>query len=217
MANQLAMLYVSERQLDPAAAVNGEGIAAMEAAGLTNSVGYLVLSGNQALILQMMGEVEAAFEVRSNLLERIREMELTGGPPAGFILGYAANLLRLARYDEVKRGRIDHALRFTADRTRRAFIYPARHFASSLTDRNLPAMGQRLRLRKGYDISGFPRQARIVLKALKRYGMILADNGSPWYISGMSDPHFDDEVLHELDDITGRDLEVVDTSGFLNG
>ena len=82
------------------------------------------------------------------------------------------------------RGRIDHALRFTAPRTRSAFVYPARHSASSLKDPALPAMGQRFRLKSGFDVSRFPRQARIVLRALKRYGMILADNGSPWYVSG---------------------------------
>ena len=83
---------------------------------------------------------------------------------------------------------IDHALRFTAPRTRSAFVYPARHFASSLTDPALPAMGQRFRLKRGFDVSRFPRQARVVLRALKRYGMILADNGSPWYVSGAPEP-----------------------------
>lgn len=77
----------------------------------------------------------------------------------------------LARYEDVKRGRIDHALRFTVRRTRRAFVYPARHFASSLTDASLPAMGQRFRLRRDFDTSRFPRQSRIVLKALKRYAL----------------------------------------------
>jgi hypothetical protein len=118
----------------------------------------------------------------------------------------------LARYDEVKRGHIDHALRFTADRTRQAFIYPARHFASDLTNRNLPAMGQRLRLSRGYDISRFPRQARIVLKALKRHGMILADNGSSWYLSGAPDPRWSNDQLHTLDRVPGSAFEVVDTS-----
>ena len=118
----------------------------------------------------------------------------------------------LARYGEVKRGHIDHALRFTADRTRRAFIYPARHFASDLTDPNLPAMGQRLRLKRGFDISHFPRQARIVLKALKRYGMILADNGSSWYVSGAPDPRWSNDQLHTLGGVPGSAFEVVDTS-----
>ena len=91
-------------------------------------------------------------------------------------------LLRLARYDEVALGRISHALRFTVSRTRRAYVWPARHYASSLTD--LPLMGLKLRLKAGYDISAFPAQARVVLHALKEYGMIVADNGSNWFISG---------------------------------
>jgi hypothetical protein len=104
-------------------------------------------------------------------------------------------------------------LRFTADRTRRAFVYPARHFASDLTDPNLPAMGQRLRLKRGFDISRFPRQARIVLRALKRYGMILADNGSSWYVSGAPDPRWSNDQLHTLGGVRGSAFEVVDTSG----
>lgn len=118
----------------------------------------------------------------------------------------------LVRYADVKRGRIDHALRFTVEDTRRAFIYPARHFASDKRNRDLPAMGQRLRLKKSFDISGFPRQARIVLKALKQYGMIVADNGSDWYISGEPNKNWDNDALHTLSQVEGRYFEVVDTS-----
>ena len=84
----------------------------------------------------------------------------------------------LVRYDEVARGHIDHALRFTVENTRRAFIYPARHFASDQTDPNLPPMGLRVRLRAGFNTSGYPRPVRVILEALKRYGMIVADNGA---------------------------------------
>ncbi len=146
----------------------------------------------------------AIFNLRSN---RLRRRGWTSADAAGLPI-----LPGLARYPEVKRGEIRHALRFTASRTRRAFIYPARHFASSLTDPDLPAMGQRLRLKRGYDISRFPRQSRIVLRALKRYGMILADNGSPWYISGAPSRGWDNEDLHELRRVRGADFEVVDTS-----
>jgi hypothetical protein len=146
----------------------------------------------------------AIWNLRSN---RLRPRGWTSADAAGLPI-----LPGLARYDEVKRGRIDHALRFTAPRTRRAFIYPARHFASDLTDAALPAMGQRLRLKRGYDISRFPRQARIVLQALKRYGMILADNGSPWYVSGAPDRHWNNEQLHTLGRVPGSAFEVVDTS-----
>jgi hypothetical protein len=106
---------------------------------------------------------------------------------------------------------IRHALRFTAPRTRRAFIYPARHFASDETDPSLPAMGQRLRLKRGFDISRFPRQARIVLRTLKRYGMILADNGAPFYVSGAPSRGWDNDQLHTLHRVKGTDFEVVDT------
>ena len=118
----------------------------------------------------------------------------------------------LVRYEELKSGSIDHALRFTVSETRRRFIYPARHYASSSTSKNLPAMGQRLRLKKGFDVSGFPRQAKIVLKALKRYGMIVADNGSDWYISGAPHKRWDNDALHELGRVTGKSFVVVDTS-----
>ena len=117
----------------------------------------------------------------------------------------------LARYDEARRGRIDHALRFTAPRTRQAYIYPARHFASSLTDPSLPAMGQRLRLKRSVDISRFPRQARVILRTLRRYGMILADNGAPLYVSGAPSRGWDNDQLHTLQRIKGTDFEVVDT------
>jgi hypothetical protein len=118
----------------------------------------------------------------------------------------------LARYDEVAAGAIDHALRFTASRTRNTYIYPARHEASSSSDPSLPPMGLRVRLKAGFDISGFPPQARIVLAALKRYGMILADNGSPWYISGAPSAGWSNDQLHELGRVNGSDFEVVDTS-----
>jgi hypothetical protein len=115
----------------------------------------------------------------------------------------------LARYDEVARGAITHALRFTAARTRRAYVYPARHYASDATDPSLPPMGLRVRLKASFDTSGFPRQARVVLEALKRYGMILADNGSPWYVSGAPDPRWSNDDLHALHRVTGADFEVV--------
>ena len=135
--------------------------------------------------------------------------------PAGWTSADAAGLPilpGLARYDDVARGRIDHALRFTVSRTRRAYVFPARHYASSLTDPSLPAMGTRLRLKRSFDISGFPRQARVVLQALKEYGMIVADNGSDWYISGAPDARWSNDDLHSLGRVPGSAFEVVDTS-----
>jgi len=146
----------------------------------------------------------AVWSLRSNALR-----------PAGWTSADAAGLPifpGLARYDEVTRGVIDHALRFTAARTRRAYVYPARHYASSSDDPSLPSMGLRVRLKPGVDISGFPRQARVVLQALKTYGMIVADNGSNWYISGAPNPHWSNDDLHSLGQIVGADFEVVDTS-----
>jgi hypothetical protein len=146
----------------------------------------------------------AVWSLRSN---RLRPRGWTSADAAGLPI-----LPGLARYAEVRRGAIDHALRFTAQRTRRAFVYPARHFASSADDPGLPPMGLRVRLRAGFDTSGFPRQARIVLTALKRYGMILADNGSSWYISGAPSSGWDNDDLHQLGRVRGSDFEVVDTS-----
>jgi hypothetical protein len=135
--------------------------------------------------------------------------------PAGWTSADAAGLPifpGLARYDEVARGVIDHALRFTAARTRRQYVYPARHYASSSDDASLPPMGLRVRLKASVDISGFPRQARVVLQALKTYGMLLADNGSNWYISGAPNPKWSNDDLHSLGRITGSMFEVVDTT-----
>jgi hypothetical protein len=146
----------------------------------------------------------AIWNLRSNALR-----------PAGWTSADAAGLPilpGLARYDEVAAGAINHALRFTAPRTRSAYIYPARHFASNSDDPALPPMGLRVRLKASFDIDGFPPQARVVLEALKRYGMILADNGSPWYISGAPDPRWSNDDLHSLDRVTGADFQVVDTS-----
>ncbi len=134
--------------------------------------------------------------------------------PAGWTSADAAGLPilpLLARHGEVKRGRIDHALRVTVRRTRRAYVYPARHFASDSDDPSLPRMGERLRLKAGVDIGGLPRQARVVAKALKRYGLIVADNGSDWYVSGAPSAGWDNDQLHALGRLTGRDFEVVDT------
>jgi hypothetical protein len=135
--------------------------------------------------------------------------------PAGWTSADAAGLPilpGLARYDEVARGRIDHALRFTVAHTQRAYVWPARHVASDLTDPSLPPMGLRVRLRASFDTSTFPRQARIVLEALKRYGMMVADNGSSWYVSGAPDPRWSNDQLHTIGRVKGSDFEVVDTS-----
>jgi hypothetical protein len=145
----------------------------------------------------------AIFNLRS---DRLRPAGWTSADAAGLPI-----LPGLVRYDEVAGGAIDHALRFTAPRTRRAYVYPARHFASSSSDPSLPPMGLRVRLKANVRLAGLPRQARVVALALKRYGMLLADNGSPWYISGAPDRRWNNDALHLLDRLQGRDFEVVDT------
>ncbi|MGZ9275998.1 MAG: hypothetical protein ACXW4L_02630 [Candidatus Limnocylindrales bacterium] len=151
----------------------------------------------------------ATWDLRSNAL---RPPGWTSADAAGLPI-----LPGLVRYDEVTAGAIRHALRFTTNRTRTSYVYPARHQAGESSSASLPPMGLRVRLKASYDTAGLSPHARVIAEALKRYGMILADNGSPWYITGTSDPRFDDDVLHELDDITGNDLEVVDTTGLVNG
>jgi hypothetical protein len=129
--------------------------------------------------------------------------------PAGWTSADAAGLPILPLL--ARPGRIDHALRVTVSRSRRAFVWPARHFASDDEDPSLPRMGERLRLKASVDISGLPRQARRVARAMQTYGLIVADNGSDWFITGAPDRRWDNEQLHALDDLTGSDFEVVDT------
>jgi hypothetical protein len=121
----------------------------------------------------------------------------------------------LVRYEEVAAGEIRHALRFTAPRTRRAYVWPARHFASSLTDPALPPMGQRFRLRADADLSGFSPEALVIARALQAYGMILADNGSAWFLSGAPDERWDNVALRDLRRLRGSDFEAVDASGLM--
>jgi hypothetical protein len=144
----------------------------------------------------------AVFDLNSNALR-----------PAGWTSADAAGLPifpGLVRYDEVfEQGVITHALRFTAQSTRRGYVYPARHFASSNINPNLPPMGMRVRLKASFNISGFSPAMQVILKALKKYGMMLADNGSNWYISGAPDPRWNDDELNTLKAIKGSDFEVV--------
>ncbi|NMB79345.1 MAG: hypothetical protein GYA23_09675 [Methanomicrobiales archaeon] len=121
----------------------------------------------------------------------------------------------LVRYDEVAAGHIDHAIRFTAPKTQKAYIWPARHYASSITDPSYPPMGQRFRLKASFDTTGYPPQARVVLEALKKYGMILSDNGGAWYITGAPDDRWDNDDLHTLQQVRGSDFEAVDESSLM--
>jgi hypothetical protein len=145
----------------------------------------------------------AVFDLLSN---RLRPQGWTSADAAGLPI-----FPGLVRYDEVAAGAIRHALRFTVSRTQRAYIHPATHYASDSDDPALPPMGLRLRLRADYDLSGFSGAARIVLEALQFYGMIVADNGTSWYITGAADPRWDDDDLGQLKDVPGAAFEVVTT------
>jgi hypothetical protein len=146
----------------------------------------------------------AIWSVRSN---HLRPRGWTSADAAGLPI-----LPGLARADELhRRGGIDHALRFTAPRTRTSFVYPARHQAGESGDKKLPPMGLRIRLKRSVSYRGFGPQSRAVIRALKRYGAILADNGAPWYFSGAPDRRWDNDDLHALGRLSGRDFEVVDT------
>jgi hypothetical protein len=149
----------------------------------------------------------AIYDLKSNALR-----------PAGWTSADAAGLPilpGLVRYEEVAAGKINHALRFTAPQTRRKYIWPARHYASSLTGTQYPPMGQRFRLKAGFDISGFSAKNQVILKALKKYGMILADNGSSWFISGAPDSRWNNDDLHQLHNVKGSDFEAVDESSLM--
>ena len=151
----------------------------------------------------------AVFDLSSNALR-----------PQGWTSADAAGLpifAGLARYDEVAGGAITHALRFTCPTTRRAYVPPARHYASSQTSPNLPPMGMRVRLKASVDISTYPADVQVILRALKRYGMILADNGGGFFVSGAPDPRWNDANIDTMKRIKGSDFEVVLMTGMVVG
>jgi hypothetical protein len=150
----------------------------------------------------------AVFNLRSNALR-----------PEGWTSADAAGLPifpLLVRYPEVRSGRIDHALRVTVQRTQRGYVHPATHLASGDSDPNLPPMGLRLRLKASFSLAGYHGQALVVLRALKRYGLIVADNGSSWYITGAPSPRWQDEDLDQLKRIPGSAFEAVRSGPILH-
>ncbi len=149
----------------------------------------------------------AIFDLGSNALR-----------PAGWTSADAAGLPILAglvRYDEVVAGTIAHALRFTVSRSQRAYIPPARHWASSDVNPLRPPMGMRVRLKASFSISGYPARVQVILRALKKYGMIVADNGSDWYLSGVADARWNDSEINTLKQLRGSDFEVVRMQGIV--
>lgn len=149
----------------------------------------------------------AIFDLNSNAL---RPDTWTSADAAGLPM-----LPGLVRYEEVQAGEISHALRFTCNLTRKAHVWPARHHASTSTSPARPPMGQRFRLKASFDISPYPPEVQVILKALKKYGMILADNGSDWYISGVPNPDWDDDALAAIGDVKGINFEAVDESSLM--
>ena len=149
----------------------------------------------------------AIFDLKA---DQLRPATWTSADAAGLPI-----LPGLVRYDEVLAGEIRHAIRFTVPQTRNVFIWPARHEASSLTGAQYPPMGQRFRLRADFDISKYSAANQVILRALKKYGMMLADNGSSWYLSGAPDDRWNNDDLHALTQITGASFEAVDTSSLM--
>jgi hypothetical protein len=185
--------------------------APVEGAGEAGDRHVLVLQSGRCKLYELYGAKRdglgweagsgAVFNLRSNALR-----------PEGWTSADAAGLPifpLLVRYPEVHAGRIDHALRMTVPRTQRGYIHPATHFASSSSDPALPPMGLRLRLKASYSLAGFHGQSLIVLRALKRYGLIVADNGSPWYITGAPDPRWNDADLEQIKRVPGSAFEAV--------
>lgn len=138
--------------------------------------------------------------------------------PAGWTSADAAGLAifpGLVRNEEVASGEIRHALRFTVPQTQMAYLWPARHYASSITDPTYPPMGARFRLRATFDVTPYPPEVRVILRCLQRYGMMVADNGSAWYISGVPNSRWNNDNLHQIGGVLGSDFEAVDTSSLI--
>lgn len=166
---------------------------------------YELFAARKSLSGQWRAGSGAIWDLNSNAL---RPDTWTSADAAGLPI-----LPGLVRYEEVHSGEINHAIRFTAAETA-GYLWPARHLTSDPED-GVPPMGTRFRLKASYDISGYPADLQVILRAMKTYGIILADNGSDWYVSGAPDTRWDDEMLHLLDNLTGNDFEAVDTSGLI--
>jgi hypothetical protein len=193
--------------------------APIEGAGQEGDRHVLVLQEGRCKLYELYGasragggwdaESGAVFNLRSNAL---RPDGWTSADAAGLPI-----LPLLARYEEVKSGRIDHALRVTVAQTQKGFIHPATHYASSSSNPDLPPMGLRLRLKASYSLSGYHGESLVILRALKRYGLIVADNGSSWYVTGAPDPRWDDNNLEEIKRVPGSAFQVVRTGPISTG
>ena len=175
----------------------------------------VMIDESRCMLIELLGAVKqpdgswvAASGVKMDLTSNaLRPEGKTSTDAAGLAI-----LPGLLRYDEVASGEVRHAIRFTAPKTQRAYVWPARHFASKIEDPSYPPMGQRFRLRADVDISGYSKENQVILTGLKKYGMILSDNGSPWFIIGAPDKRWNDEDLSKLKALKGSDFEAVDQS-----
>jgi hypothetical protein len=180
----------------------------------------LVLDRDNWMLYEMIGaypdskgwkaDAGAIFDLK---VSKFRRAGWTSANAAGLPI-----LPGLVRYDEViEQKAIRHALAFTCLRTRRAYVHPARHFASKSRDPKLPPMGMRVRLKADYDLSRFPESVQVILTALKKYGMFLAQNGGNWFMNGAPDPRWNDKELSTIKRVKGRDLEVVKMGPLVTG
>jgi hypothetical protein len=180
----------------------------------------LVLQRDECILYEVYSaypQTDGSWQAGSGAVYDLRSNDLR---PDGWTSADAAGLPILAglvRYDEVAAGTINHAIRFTVADTRNTYVWPARHFASNKTSTSLPPMGQRFRLKASYVIpANISQETRVILQAFKTYGLILADNGSNWYISGVPDERWDnDELAMAFGQVHGRDFEAVDVSSLM--
>lgn len=178
----------------------------------------LVLDRDNCLLYEMFyafPQQDGSWQARSGAIFDLKSHQLrpdtwTSADAAGLPI-----LPGLVRYDEIIAGEIGHAIRFTAPETRKAHIWPARHHASNLTGLQYPPMGQRFRLKGDFDLTNFSPSANTILQALKKYGLILADNGSPWFISGVPDERWDNNILNELKQVPGSAFEAIDVTSLM--
>lgn len=187
--------------------------------GGPNSTGdrhVLVLDRDNCVLYEMFSsypQPDGSWQAGSGA---VYDLESHALRPRGWTSADAAGLPILAglvRYDEVAAGEIGHALRFTVPQSQKKYVWPARHYASNLTGSQYPPMGKRFRLKSSFDLTTFSPEVQVILRALKRYGMILADNGSAWFLSGVPDPRWNDDVLvSEFRRVKGSDFEAVDES-----
>jgi hypothetical protein len=178
----------------------------------------IVVDNDNAMLYELFNafpQTDGSWKADSGAIFNLKSNELR---PDSWTSADAAGLPiypGLIRYEEVLNGVIPHAIRFTTNKTKKEFVWPARHFASSLTDDKYPPLGQRFRLKSNFDISGYSKEMKVILTAFKTYGLILADNGSPWFISGAPDDRWNNNMLREIKKLKGSDFEAVDTSSLM--